>query len=228
MTPTEQKVKEIYNDIRVSIFGPPKNERVKEIIEENCAEWLAKPFAQKLINELQGMGGMIDNDQLIGDVIMKIPYYGWSINGMIERPSKVPPEDVFILRADVVGLIKSRQPESAPPADILNVLFRECVMRCQIAFPENEQDLKWFEDGLKDNHLFFMKVFNVLELGDDEKQYKQYIGAAREQEKQEAEIDKRPKPNFDEMYKRITSLSKAQRGQANKINRDNLNRSMDI
>lgn len=55
---TEQKVKEMYMDIRKSIFGSPKNERVMETVEQHCSEWLATPFAQKLINELQGMGGM--------------------------------------------------------------------------------------------------------------------------------------------------------------------------
>lgn len=42
-------------------------------------------------------------------------------------------------------------------------LLRELVMRGQFAFPENEDDLKWFDEGI--NHQFMEELMTKLSLG---------------------------------------------------------------
>lgn len=42
-------------------------------------------------------------------------------------------------------------------------LLRELVMRGQFAFPENEDDLKWFDEGI--NHKFMEELMTKLSLG---------------------------------------------------------------
>lgn len=54
--------------------------------------------------------------------------------------------------------------------DALYSLLRETVMRNQLAFPESEQDIKWFEEGLKGmdekrKHVFMNCLFSELKLG---------------------------------------------------------------
>lgn len=47
-------------------------------------------------------------------------------------------------------------------------LLRELVMRAQIFFPENEQDLKWFEEQFKGQNDLFLKLSHLLGLGVEE------------------------------------------------------------
>lgn len=42
--------------------------------------------------------------------ILNLDFYGWGKNGMIENPADVPLEDVFILRQDVLDIIKNLNP----------------------------------------------------------------------------------------------------------------------
>lgn len=42
-------------------------------------------------------------------------------------------------------------------------ILRELAMRTNVAFPENEEDLKHFEEGF--NHEFGKKLLHVLDLG---------------------------------------------------------------
>lgn len=49
----------------------------------------------------------------------------------------------------------------------LLLLFREVIMRQNLAFPENEQDEKWFDEGMKGNNATLItRVFDALSLGD--------------------------------------------------------------
>jgi hypothetical protein len=41
--------------------------------------------------------------------MMALDFYGWKPKGMRENPSDVPSEDVFVLRSDVLKLLKSRK-----------------------------------------------------------------------------------------------------------------------
>lgn len=43
-------------------------------------------------------------------------------------------------------------------------LLRETAMRCQIAFPANEQDEKWFDLALADSDNFIDRLFDRLDL----------------------------------------------------------------
>lgn len=56
-------------------------------------------------------------------------------------------------------------------------LLRETVMRCNLAFPEDEQDLKWFDEGL-DIHKsgdFQNRLFKTLGLGTSSKNVGRHI-----------------------------------------------------
>ena len=46
-------------------------------------------------------------------------------------------------------------------------LLRECVMRSNLALPENEQDLKWFDEtcSVKNSGDFYERLHAALELG---------------------------------------------------------------
>ena len=46
-------------------------------------------------------------------------------------------------------------------------LLRELTMRSQIAFPENEQDEKWFDEGIdrKRSDDFMERLWHTLKLG---------------------------------------------------------------
>lgn len=59
--------------------------------------------------------------------------------------------------------------------DKLKMLLRETVFRCQLAFPESEQDLKWFDEGtvIQNSGDFFERIDKELGLGElegDEKE----------------------------------------------------------
>ena len=49
----------------------------------------------------------------------------------------------------------------------LKALLRETVMRCQIALPETEQDLNWFDQGcsIRTSGDFFERIVTELDLG---------------------------------------------------------------
>lgn len=54
----------------------------------------------------------------------------------------------------------------------LKILLRELTMRSQIAFPEDEQDLEWFDEGLVGQTELFETIFETLGLGSAETEQK--------------------------------------------------------
>ena len=50
-------------------------------------------------------------------------------------------------------------------------IFREFVIWTNYGFPENEEEVKWFDEGIKDQPAFILKVMETLDFGklnDDE------------------------------------------------------------
>lgn len=48
-------------------------------------------------------------------------------------------------------------------------LLREVVMRCHLMFPMTEQDIIWFDEGIKNQHKLFADIVDNLELDKPEK-----------------------------------------------------------
>lgn len=49
--------------------------------------------------------------------------------------------------------------------DELKLLFREFIMRGKFAFPQDSQDLKWWDEGMKEQHGLYLRMEEALELG---------------------------------------------------------------
>ena len=60
--------------------------------------------------------------------------------------------------------------------DHIKDVLRECIMRANLTFPENEQDEKWFNEGfdMKKGHGadLFLEIHKILDLGNWEKNLK--------------------------------------------------------
>lgn len=70
---------------------------------------------------------------------------------------------------------KSQRQPTLPKVNV-KLLLRETTMRSRIAFPENEQDELWWNEGLdhKKSGDFMERLFNAMELG--------YNGAKKQSE----------------------------------------------
>lgn len=67
-----------------------------------------------------------------------------------------------------IAFVKGKEEMAQRVTDILNnesSIMRELLMRKQMAFPENDQDLKWYEEGLEFRHM--PKFWSIAGIGKD-------------------------------------------------------------
>ena len=76
--------------------------------------------------------------------------------------------DEYVWGEDVrrVQKILERRLEAGQHETLVMLLLRETAMRCRIAFPKNEQDETWFNEGTDKDRCgdFMQRLFNTMEV----------------------------------------------------------------
>ena len=100
------------------------------------------------------------------EYIMKKHLDEWNdVTGFVQKETGYYWELLSVME-DAAKDYSEQRLETRPHETIVMLLLRETAMRCRIAFPKNEQDETWFNEGTDKDKCgdFMQRLFNTMEV----------------------------------------------------------------